>query len=56
MSELNSPVHSDGGVVFNLDEVNGEIRTVSQTGGEKGVKPQAYDLIPVGPLAVVAEL
>ena len=33
-----------------------EDRTVSATGGEKGTKPQRYDLIPPGPLAQLAEL
>ncbi len=33
-----------------------EIRTVSSTGGEKGIKPQRYELIPAGPLARLAEL
>jgi hypothetical protein len=33
-----------------------EVRTVSSTGGEKGVKPERYDLIPVEALAVVARL
>lgn len=32
-----------------------ETRTVSASGGEKGVKPARYDLIPVGPLRTVAE-
>jgi len=31
-----------------------EVRTRSATGGEKGVKPERYDLIPVEPLAEVA--
>ncbi|MGN6589481.1 MAG: dATP/dGTP diphosphohydrolase domain-containing protein [Sphingomicrobium sp.] len=34
----------------------GEIRTVSSTGGEKGTKPERYDLIPIGALATVARL
>jgi hypothetical protein len=34
----------------------GEVRTTSSTGGEKGVKPARFDLIPVGPLATVAKL
>lgn len=33
-----------------------EVRTVSSTGGEKGVKPERYDLIPVEALAKVAQL
>lgn len=32
-----------------------ETRTVSSTGGEKGVKLARYDLIPAGPLRAVAE-
>jgi hypothetical protein len=33
-----------------------EIRTVSPTGGEKGVKPERFDLIPVEALSVIAQL
>lgn len=33
-----------------------EVRTTSSTGGEKGVKPERYDLIPVEALAQVARL
>lgn len=33
---------------------NGEVRTTSATGGQKGTKPERYDLIPVGPLAHLA--
>lgn len=33
-----------------------EIRTTSETGGEKGTKPARFDLLPVGPLTTVAEL
>lgn len=33
-----------------------EVRTTSATGGEKGTKPERYDLIPVGALAKVAAL
>lgn len=33
-----------------------EVRTVSSTGGEKGMKPERYDLIPVEALASVARL
>lgn len=33
-----------------------EVRTTSSTGGEKGMKPARFDLIPVGPLTQVAEL
>lgn len=31
-----------------------EVRTVSETGGEKGVKLERYDLIPVRPLEALA--
>lgn len=41
-----------GRVAFAKDEV----RTTSATGGEKGTKPERYDLIPVGALAQVAAL
>ena len=34
----------------------GEVRTTSATGGEKGTKPERYDLIPVEALAQVARL
>lgn len=33
-----------------------EVRTTSSTGGEKGVKPERYDLIPVEAMALVAQL
>lgn len=33
-----------------------EVRTVSVTGGEKGVKPARFDLVPIGPLTQVAQL
>jgi hypothetical protein len=33
-----------------------EIRTTSPTGGEKGVKPERFDLIPVEALSIVAQL
>lgn len=35
---------------------SGEIRTTSQTGGQKGSKPQRYDLIPTEPLRLLATL
>lgn len=34
----------------------GEVRVTSSTGGQKGSKPQRYDLIPAGPLRTLAEL
>jgi len=36
--------------------VNDEVRTVSATGGEKGVKLARFDLMPTEPLRQVAEL
>lgn len=33
-----------------------EVRITSSTGGQKGSKPERYDLIPVGPLAHVARV
>jgi len=33
----------------------GEVRTVSSTGGEKGMKLARYDLIPAEPLRLIAE-
>lgn len=35
--------------------VNEEVRKVSETGGEKGVKSERWDLLPMGALAKVAE-
>lgn len=34
---------------------SGEVRTTSSTGGEKGMKPARFDLIPVMPLTKLAE-
>jgi hypothetical protein len=34
---------------------NGEVRTVSSTGAEKGVKPEAFDLLPSRPLRLLAQ-
>ena len=31
-----------------------EVRTTSRTGGQKGTKPERFDLIPVGALAALA--
>lgn len=36
--------------------LKGEVRTVSITGGAKGVKPARFDLVPVGPLTQLAIL
>lgn len=35
-------------------KTNGEVRTVSATGAAKGVKPEAFDLVPTGPLELLA--
>ena len=35
---------------------SGEVRVTSASGGEKGAKPQRYDLLPVLPLDLLAEL
>lgn len=32
----------------------GEVRTTSSTGGQKGMKPERFDLIPIGPLTALA--
>jgi hypothetical protein len=42
-------------VVFD-DDTDGEVRTTSATGGQKGSKPARYDLIPAEPLRLLAEL
>lgn len=34
----------------------GEVRTTSVTGGQKGTKPERYDLLPIGALSTVAAL
>lgn len=49
------PVLSPGEEPF-LSKKGSEVRTTSSTGGEKGVKPQRYDLIPIGPLNQLATL
>jgi hypothetical protein len=50
------PPPVDTGIVESFVALNGgEVRTVSSTGGEKGVKPQRYDLLPVPGLAAIAE-
>lgn len=38
-----------------FSELSEEVRTVSSTGAEKGVKPEAFDLIPFGPLQQLAQ-
>jgi len=44
-------------VKLKMDEVNmGEVRTTSSTGGEKGTKPERFDLIPVEAMSLVAQL
>lgn len=44
------------GVKLRSGEYVAEVRTTSATGGEKGTKPERYDLIPVGALSKVAAL
>jgi hypothetical protein len=44
------------GLEYIKKSINGEVRTTSSTGGQKGSKPQRYDLIPAGPLKLLAEL
>lgn len=39
-----------------LPGAQGEFRSTSSTGGQKGVKPERYSLIPTEPLAEVARL
>jgi dATP/dGTP diphosphohydrolase/uncharacterized protein DUF4406 len=43
-----------GGGLFESDQMD-EVRTVSATGGEKGVKPERYDLIPWDAMDEVAK-
>lgn len=43
------------GVMRRVNYAN-EIRLTSGTGGQKGIKPERFDLIPVGPLMTLAEL
>lgn len=38
------------------DGAGTEVRTTSSTGGQKGVKPARFDLIPIGPLTELAKL
>lgn len=45
-----------GLVVLHQTPPTTEVRTVSSTGGEKGVKPERFDLIPTGPLTDLARL
>jgi hypothetical protein len=44
-----------GGGLVGGSPASGEVRTVSATGGEKGVKPARFDLIPPGFLWALAE-
>lgn len=39
-----------------LGDSEGEVKTTSSTGGQKGVKEERYSLIPIGPLAELAKL
>lgn len=49
-------VHRPSARGESLARANGEVRSVSRTGGEKGVKPERYDLLPVEALDVMARL
>ena len=47
----------EGVTVVNPEALkNGEVRTTSATGGQKGMKPERFDLVPVYPLTVLARL
>lgn len=54
--EKHTKEHRDGSRLsfFNMDL--GETRTTSSTGGQKGVKPERFDLIPTGPLTELSRL
>ena len=56
MDARTGPFCYGGGCHAVPDPESGEVRSISVTGGEKGVKPARFDLLPVGPLTVVAEL
>lgn len=49
------PVKADRITPDETTATSGEVRTVSSTGGEKGVKLARFDLIPANPLRQVAE-
>lgn len=49
-------IYSAADVTANLRSTINETRTVSSTGGEKGVKPQRYSLIPREGLDVIGEI
>lgn len=51
-SEADAALKVAGRIAFAKEEV----RTTSATGGEKGTKPERYDLIPIGALSQVAQL
>lgn len=60
IGHIDSTTLEDGGLVIKgrLDDAGADFlnerRTVSETGGEKGVKVERYDLIPVRPLESLA--
>ena len=45
-----------GGFKDNLARILSEVRVTSSTGGQKGTKPERFDLIPAGPLRKLAHL
>jgi hypothetical protein len=56
MLEHGLPKPTDPGPKARRGLMSEEVRSVSSTGGEKGVKLERYDLIPVGPLQELARL
>lgn len=53
---LLSQTHIEGGTDAKTASPVGEVRVTSSTGGQKGKKPQAYDLIPWDAMDHVAEV
>jgi hypothetical protein len=54
-AEIRTPVQSHADAIDEMRSTSGEVRSVNPiTGGEKGVKPARFDLIPAGPLTTVA--
>jgi len=53
-----APLSETHGVHFVVNEDNntGEVRSTSETGGEKGVKPQRMSLLPFQALAKISEV
>lgn len=51
-----SPEAFIDGTYLDVSPASGEVRTTSSTGGQKGVKPQRFDLLPTVPLTRLTEL